>query len=99
MTERLQYIFRVFDSNNDGFVSKNEVREILGMVAKAKAKLMKSKGLLVDVRPDLREDIQILVEQIFKKIDQNKDNQLSEEEFRDGLTKYPELCSIFQLLL
>jgi hypothetical protein len=80
-------------------VSKNEVREILGMVAKAKAKLMKSKGLLVDVRPDLREDIQILVEQIFKKIDQNKDNQLSEEEFRDGLTKYPELCSIFQLLL
>ncbi len=41
------------------------------------------------------QDIKQLVKEIFDRVDVNKDGQLSIDEFKEGFSKYPELCQYF----
>lgn len=56
-----------------------------------------SKGIApkVTVSDAKVQDIKQLVKEIFDRVDENKDGQLSIEEFKIGFSKYPELCQYF----
>lgn len=79
LDEKLTWAFRLYDIDNDGYVTKNEmlaiVESIYGMVGKTEDAEGRS--------PDKR------VERIFKLMDKNLDEKLSMEEFREGTKSDP----------
>ena len=78
--EKLLWMFKVFDMNNDGYITKTEMLCIVRALYKMGGKL---KGM--NSTPDSH------VKQIFKRTDSNQDELLSLDEFMEMRTAEPEL--------
>ena len=78
----LHFTFSVYDLDNDGLISRAEMREVLQSVYKLSPKPMGwhgNKNLTTDER----------IDKIFELMDKNGDESLSLEEFVKGVKKNP----------
>ncbi|KAM3967862.1 calaxin [Aphomia sociella] len=82
--ERRAHCFAVYDLNNDGFISKDEMFVLL------KNSLLKQPG---DEDPD--EGVRELVELVLKKLDVDKDGRVSHEDYREAVEQEPLLLEAF----
>ncbi|XP_003380590.1 neuronal calcium sensor 1 [Trichinella spiralis] len=73
--------FSLYDLDNDGYITKNEMVEIVDSIYAMLGKFVDNKDFPMDDSPQLR------VEKIFQSMDSNKDNKLSKDEFIAGSKK------------
>lgn len=79
LEDRLQWTFRLYDINHDGYITREEMLTIIKSVYKLLGKC---------VNPPLTEDNYIEhTDQIFEKLDQNKDGLVTMEEFFESCSK------------
>ncbi|XP_003366328.1 aplycalcin, partial [Trichinella spiralis] len=78
---RKQRAFSLYDLDNDGYITKNEMVEIVDSIYAMLGKFVDNKDFPMDDSPQLR------VEKIFQSMDSNKDNKLSKDEFIAGSKK------------
>ncbi|KAL9644315.1 hypothetical protein ABK040_005776 [Willaertia magna] len=81
--EKLEFAFKLYDLNNDGFVFKTEMIRIVSA-------LYQMLGDLVTLQGDFDMPIK-LVEKIFAEMDTDNDGKLSLEEYKEGAKKSPEI--------
>ncbi|KRZ96035.1 Neuronal calcium sensor 1 [Trichinella sp. T8] len=79
--EKLEWAFSLYDLDNDGYITKNEMVEIVDSIYAMLGKFVDNKDFPMDDSPQLR------VEKIFQSMDSNKDNKLSKDEFIAGSKK------------
>merc|ERR1712150_49194 len=82
LSTKLSWIFSVYDIDSNGYISKEEMKEVLVSVYKMSATPMGSydnKGLSPQQR----------IEKIYRLMDKNDDEKLSLKEFMEGVRKNP----------
>ena len=85
-TQKLEWAFRVYDINNDGFISRNEMMEMFSAMQK----------VICDFIPESGEEckkVEDLVDDIISKLDENHDGKVSLKEFVDGSKSNPVIIS------
>ena len=75
--KKLKIVFKVYDINKDGKIEKKEIIKILKSIVKLNEKL--------DMISD--SEIEAVAIEFFSKLDTNKDNYISEQEFIEGCMK------------
>ncbi|CAB3241141.1 unnamed protein product [Arctia plantaginis] len=84
MEERRMYCFKVYDLNNDGFITRDEMFSLL------RNALLKQPG---DEDPD--EGVRDLVELVLRKLDVDKDGVVSIDDYRQAVEQEPLLLEAF----
>ncbi|CAO1416361.1 unnamed protein product [Diamesa hyperborea] len=79
MDDKLEWTFQLYDVNNDGFITKEEMTEVITAVYELMGKI--SEGCKEE------NQIKAKVESMFKKMDENADNKISLEEFLSSCHK------------
>jgi len=85
--QKVQLGFKLFDLNSDGFVQKEELRLLLRNITKVK----------FSNSQDLEKYIEDFITRTFEKFDENKDGQLSFDEFKRAALEDEEVKSFFSL--
>ncbi|EJW85897.1 calcium sensor 1 [Wuchereria bancrofti] len=89
LDEKLHWAFRLYDLDNDGFITRDEMLSIVGSIYKmvgSTVKLPKEENT-----PEKR------VDRIFKMMDKNNDAQLTLEEFKEGAKADPSIVHALSL--
>ena len=86
LTQKMEWAFKVYDINGDGFISRDEMLEIFF----AMHKMMNDQDL--SAREGL-ENIEALVDDIIYRFDKNHDGKISMEEFVQGSQNNPTIMS------
>lgn len=81
--EKIEYLFKLYDLDNDGGLTRGELEQIITFLTKVKP---------VQQRP------RQLVNAAFLTMDANHDDLISLEEFSKGLRKYPKLLEALDIL-
>ncbi|XP_052787825.1 neuronal calcium sensor 1-like isoform X1 [Mya arenaria] len=87
--EKLQWAFRLYDLDSDGFITRDELRDIVDSIYKMVGNTVKLPE--EENTPDKR------VNKIFDVMDKNHDDKLSFEEFLDGSKKDPTIIQALTL--
>ena len=87
--ENLEQIYRIFDINNDGHISKKELERIV----KDLFGLMKPSD-----NPTMATD-KVLAEMAFKEMDKDSDSKISKEEFINACQSHEKISSMLTLKL
>jgi Ca2+-binding EF-hand superfamily protein len=80
--EKLEFAFRLYDLDNDGYITKVEMVKIV-------TALYRMLGDLVSLQGEEYDSPVKLVDKIFKDMDLNKDGKLSMQEYKMGAQKDP----------
>lgn len=88
MEDKLEFSFQMYDINGNGFISREEMSEVLSAMYKVESFLSNA---LDHVDPEERTD------SIFNQMDANCDDKLSLEEFIQGVKKDPQLVKIMDI--
>ncbi|XP_013886212.1 guanylyl cyclase-activating protein 2, partial [Austrofundulus limnaeus] len=87
LVDKLKWSFKVYDSDGNGSLNRQEVRHIVKIITKIKR--------LDD--SDAPEDIDDICDRIFEMVDKNKDSEICLEEFIEGAEKDPWLLDRLKL--
>ncbi|XP_062613823.1 hippocalcin-like protein 1 [Saccostrea cucullata] len=82
MDKKLDWAFRVYDINGDGFITKDEMSKIITSICKMTTTTVKS--------------VEELTHEIFSDMDINKDERISREEFLHGASKNDFVIKLLQ---
>eukprot|EP00755_Sulcionema_specki_P035911 Sspe_Gene.105848::Locus_82965_Transcript_2_2_Confidence_0.667_Length_912::g.105848::m.105848/K06268/PPP3R, CNB; serine/threonine-protein phosphatase 2B regulatory subunit len=86
--EKMRFAFRVYDINNDGVISRDELHAVLkSSVAEANSKNHSSSVSIS------QETMDSLVDQTFKEADVNGDDQIDLEEFCTMVKRHPDIIA------
>ncbi|XP_076343234.1 frequenin-1-like [Tachypleus tridentatus] len=89
LDEKLVWAFKLYDVDNDGFITREEMYSIVDAIYK----MLGSK-----VQPEDNEDNpKRRVAKIFEQLDKNHDNKLSMEEFKEGSKQDPKIVKALSL--
>ncbi|XP_061192042.1 neurocalcin homolog [Saccostrea echinata] len=86
--QKLKWAFRVYDIHEDGFISKDEMKDIISAIHKVtgnKRDTCKEKSLQQEI------------EEVFQRMDKNADQKISLKEFVENAAKDPGLVSLLEL--
>lgn len=86
LEEKLEWAFKIYDVDGDGFVTKYEMESIIRSVYK----------MYTDGRLGKKETPEQRTARIFEKFDLNKDGKLTMEEFKTGARSDPFLVLMMQ---
>ena len=90
LEQKLQWAFKVYDIDEDGYITRKEMLEIVKAIFKMSRHNSLSNSLSVSedvATPEER------VDDIIKQLDANMDGKLSEKEFIDGSKNNPDIAS------
>ncbi|KAJ8300393.1 hypothetical protein KUTeg_021912 [Tegillarca granosa] len=79
--EKLKWAFKLYDLDNDGFITREELLDIVDAIYKMVGNMVKL--------PEEENTPEKRVNKIFDIMDKNKDDKLTFEEFLDGSKKDP----------
>eukprot|EP00105_Crassostrea_gigas_P010814 XP_011426213.1 PREDICTED: neurocalcin homolog [Crassostrea gigas] len=88
MEDKLKFSFQMYDINGNGFISREEMLEVLAAMYKVESSLSN----VLD-----REDPEERTDSIFNQMDLNCDDKLSLEEFIEGVKKDPRLVKLMDI--
>ncbi|KAF0981605.1 hypothetical protein FDP41_012262 [Naegleria fowleri] len=83
--EKLEFAFKLYDLNHDGYILKSEMTRIVSA-------LYQMLGDLVTLQGDFDTPVK-LVDKIFMEMDTNGDGKLTLEEYKIGARKCPEIVN------
>ena len=86
LEEKLEWAFKIYDVDGDGYVTKREMEDIIRSVYK----------MYADSRLGRKETPEQRTARIFEKFDLNKDGKLTIEEFKTGARSDPFLVLMMQ---
>lgn len=89
LDEKLAWAFRLYDVDNDGYITKDEMYNIVDAIYQ-----------MVGSKPNPQDDEntpQKRVERIFSQMDTNNDQKLSLEEFKEGSKQDPKIVQALSL--
>ncbi|GAA5855004.1 hypothetical protein JCM8547_002341 [Rhodosporidiobolus lusitaniae] len=89
LDEKLQWAFQLYDINNDGLITYDEMLKIVQSI-------YDMTGEMVKLPPD-EDTAEKRVNKIFALMDLNKDHQLTFEEFKEGSKKDPTIVQALSL--
>ncbi|NP_001158495.1 frequenin homolog isoform X1 [Saccoglossus kowalevskii] len=89
MDEKLDWAFRLYDLDNDGFITKQEMLDIVDAIYKMVGNTVKL--------PEDENTPQKRVNKIFAMMDKNKDDRLTKEEFQEGSKSDPSIVQALSL--
>ena len=72
LATKLQYAFELYDADNNGYLTPNEVQEVLA-------------GMLDLLGADKKTDLKALTAEVMKQLDSSHDGKVSKDEFVKGL--------------
>ncbi|XP_041843092.1 guanylyl cyclase-activating protein 2-like [Melanotaenia boesemani] len=87
LVDKLKWSFKVYDTDGNGCLTRQEVRHIIKIINK-----IRRHG-----NPSVTENIDDICDRIFELVDKNRDSQISLEEFIEGAEKDPWLMEQLKL--
>ncbi|KAJ3186540.1 Neuronal calcium sensor 1 [Gaertneriomyces sp. JEL0708] len=87
--EKLVWAFQLYDINNDGYITKSEMTQVVEAI-------YKMVGSMIKLPPD-EDTPQKRVDKVFSIMDTNDDGKLDMEEFREGSKKDPTILHALSL--
>jgi Ca2+-binding EF-hand superfamily protein len=72
LASKLNYAFELYDADNNGFLTSNEVQEVLA-------------GMLDLLGADKKTDVKALTEEVLKQLDSSRDGKVSKDEVNNFL--------------
>ncbi|XP_054472651.1 guanylyl cyclase-activating protein 2-like [Anoplopoma fimbria] len=91
LEDKLRWSFKVFDSDNNGHLDRNELRKIVRIIYKIK------KGSVSDETGTQNLTSEQVCELIFQEVDVNNDGQITLDEFVEGSKRSPWLQNFLRL--
>ncbi|XP_043217441.1 frequenin-1-like [Amphibalanus amphitrite] len=82
MDEKLEWAFKLYDVDNDGYITREEMYNIVGAIYEMVGQ---------QVSDDDENSAKSRVDKIYELMDQNGDNQLTFEEFKEGSKTDPRI--------
>jgi len=89
LEEKLHWAFQLYDINGDGFITYDEMLEIVRSIYKMTGQMVKL--------PEDEDTPEKRVEKIFSMMDHNKDHKLTYEEFQEGSRRDPTIVQALSL--
>lgn len=87
--EKLEWSFRLYDQDHDGYITKSEMQEIIGAIYKMVGGMIQF--------PEDEDTPQKRVNKIFQEMDLNQDGKLSLDEFCQGAGCDPTIIQALSL--
>ena len=89
LDEKLHWAFRLYDLDNDGFITRDEMLSIVGSIYKMVGDTVKL--------PEEENTPEKRVDRIFRMMDKNNDAQLTLDEFKEGAKADPSIVHALSL--
>ncbi|KAH9360008.1 hypothetical protein HPB48_013638 [Haemaphysalis longicornis] len=89
LDEKLVWAFKLYDVDNDGFITRDEMYNIVDAIYQMLGNQTKE--------TEQEESPQERVDKIFDQLDKNHDNRLTLEEFREGSKQDPKIVQALSL--
>ncbi|XP_077986308.1 neuronal calcium sensor 1-like isoform X2 [Glandiceps talaboti] len=89
LDEKLDWAFRLYDLDNDGFITRQEMLDIVDAIYKMVGNMVKL--------PEEENTPEKRVNKIFALMDKNKDDKITKEEFQDGSKADPSIVQALSL--
>nr|XP_011427450.2 neurocalcin homolog [Crassostrea gigas] len=86
--QKLQWAFRVYDIHEDGYISKEEMKDIISAIHKVTGS-KRDTGSEMTLRQE--------IEEVFQRMDKNADQRISLREFLESAAKDPGLVNLLEL--
>ncbi|XP_076316095.1 frequenin-2-like isoform X3 [Tachypleus tridentatus] len=88
LEEKLVWAFKLYDVDNDGFITREEMYSIVDAIYQM---------LGSQAKEDESESPRRRVDRIFEQLDKNNDNRLTIEEFKEGSRQDPKIVQALSL--